>query len=171
MASQAGLLSAPWADLHLCSGTDVVPNFPILEIWWGKGYLLYSSISAIARLSHPCQPSTAMSTARTPWHSLPGHQHSSRGYGDKEIIFPLLGLPCCTGHMAAHGPASVAAWLPEASAVQQLDGHPAWEPAQKDGRRKVLMALVTEGRNASFCLSPRVVAAGLAVPSQLRSVC
>lgn len=73
--------------------------------------------------------------------------------------------------MAAHGPASVAAWLPEASALQQLDGHPAWEPAQKDGRRKAFMALTTEGRNASFCLSPKVVAAGLAVPSQLRSVC
>lgn len=73
--------------------------------------------------------------------------------------------------MAAHGPASVAAWLPEASALQQLDGHPAWEPAQKDGRRKAFMALTNEGRNASFCLSPKVVAAELAMPSQLRSVC
>lgn len=87
------------------------------------------------------------------------------------MFYPFLGLPCCTGHEAAHGPASVAAWLPEASALQQLDGHPAWEPAQKDGRRKAFMAFVTEGRNASFCLSPRVAAAGLAVPSQLRFVC
>lgn len=72
--------------------------------------------------------------------------------------------------MAAHGPASVAACLPEASALQQLDGHPAWEPAQKGGRRKAFMALMIEGRNASFCLSPKAVAAGLAVPGQLRSV-
>lgn len=41
----------------------------------------------------------------------------------------------------------LAAWLPEASALQQLDGHPAWEPAQKDGRRKAFMALLAEGRN------------------------
>lgn len=85
----------------------------------------------------------------------------------KFLFFPSLAFLAALGtwqHI-------VAAWLPEASAVQQLDGHPAWEPAQKDGRRKAFMALVTEGRNALFCLSPRVVAAGLAVPSQLRSVC
>ena len=88
------------------------------------------------------------------------------------LLFPSLAFPAAlgTGQMAAHGPASVPARLPEASALQQLDGHPAWKPAQRGGRRKAFVALTTEGRSALFSLSHKAVAAGLAAPGQLRSV-
>lgn len=72
--------------------------------------------------------------------------------------------------MAAHGPASVPARLPDISALQQLDSHSAWNPVQRDGRRKAFMALTAESRSALFSLPHKAVAAGLAVPGQLRSV-
>lgn len=79
------------------------------------------------------------------------------------FLFPSLAFPTALGkwqHMA----------LPEASALRQLDSHPAWKPAQRDRRRKAFVALTTEGRSASFSLSHKAVAAGLAVSSQLRSI-
>lgn len=84
MATQAGLVSAPWADPTSALALMWPQISPIQKF---GGELLYSSLSAIVRHSRPCQPSTATSTACTLWHSLLWHQHSSHGHGDKEIFF------------------------------------------------------------------------------------
>lgn len=67
--------------------------------------------------------------------------------GTRRFFSLSLAFPAALGTWHHVALPRLAAWLPEASAVQQLDGHPAWEPAWKDGRRKAFVALLTEGRN------------------------
>lgn len=149
----------------LCSATDGVPSGHVDPIMsptspGGQGTeslpFPYTRISAVVRRARPCQPSTAARVADagcTLWQSLPGHQRSCRGHENGEVSVSLLGLPRCPGHWANGSTwprrgASRAAGGERS--VQQLDGHPAWKPAQRDRRRKAFMALTTEGRSASF---------------------
>lgn len=124
-----------------------VPQFPQAALaGQGTRPLLfpYAQISAVARQGLPV---LAVPRGRACWcTSVPAAATRMRIYFPPWPS-PLLRaqgrwqhMPCLGASLAAGGEGS----------VRQLDGHPAWKPAQGNGRRKAFMVLKAEVLSSLF---------------------
>lgn len=145
----------------LCSGTNGVPSgrvdptiSPTSPSSAGNGVPAISLHQYLCR-SKVCMPLPAQHCRKDCRRWL----HSAAELARAPAFLPWpwewrgFCLPPWPSPKAVHGPASAPARLLEASALWQLDSHPAWKPVRRGGRSKAFVALATKGRSASLSFS------------------